>query len=88
METMTQCIKESMRMYPPVPLISRMLTEDWVMDGKVIPAGTSATLNIHAVHNNADIWPDPNQFIPDRFSKENSADRDPFFFTPFAAGSR
>jgi len=35
----TMCIKESLRLYPPVPYIGKLLTEDMIVDGHRIPKG-------------------------------------------------
>ena len=35
------CIKESLRLYPSVPYIAKGLSEDFYVDGKRIPKGTS-----------------------------------------------
>ena len=36
----TMCIKESLRMYPPVPYIGKELSEDFYIEGDRIPKGT------------------------------------------------
>ena len=33
------CLKESMRIYPPVPVIARRITKETVFDGRTMPAG-------------------------------------------------
>ena len=33
------CIKESLRLYPPVPYIGKQLSEDMIIDGDRIPKG-------------------------------------------------
>jgi len=35
------CIKESLRLFPPVPVIGRELSQDVVFDGRVMPKGVS-----------------------------------------------
>ena len=40
LEYITMCIKESMQLYPPVPVISRQTTEDYVFNGYKIQKGT------------------------------------------------
>ena len=35
----TMCIKESLRLYPPVPYIGKQLSEDMIIDGDRIPKG-------------------------------------------------
>ena len=39
LEYLTMCLKESMRLYPPVPVIARRITRETVFDGRTMPAG-------------------------------------------------
>nr|XP_022906467.1 cytochrome P450 4C1-like isoform X2 [Onthophagus taurus] len=82
------CIKESLRIYPSVPLISRVLTEDITLDGFKIPKGTNCNLDIYHTHRNAEIYPEPEKYDPDRFQPENSKNRHPYAYIPFSAGPR
>ncbi|CAG5118710.1 unnamed protein product [Candidula unifasciata] len=82
------CIKESFRLYPPVPFIQRLLSEPLEIGGKLLPAGTNVTIPIIHLHRNALVWEAPDEFRPERFLPENTKDRDSFAFTPFSAGSR
>ena len=45
----TMCIKESLRLYPPVPYIAKGLSEDFYVEGKRIPKGTYDTGSCHTV---------------------------------------
>ncbi|XP_022100029.1 cytochrome P450 4F22-like isoform X2 [Acanthaster planci] len=85
---LVQCLKESMRMYPPVPFIMRVLERDVEIDGKILPAGTSLLMAIYCLHHNPQVWPDHMTFDPDRFSPDNIQKMDPFSYLPFAAGPR
>uniref|UniRef100_A0A8C3TP32 CP4B1 protein n=1 Tax=Catharus ustulatus TaxID=91951 RepID=A0A8C3TP32_CATUS len=83
----TMCIKESLRLFPPVPAVSRQLSKPVTFpDGRSLPAGL--LMNIFAIHRNRDVWEDPEVFDPLRFSPENSAHRHSHAFVPFSAGSR
>ncbi|XP_030044969.1 cytochrome P450 4B1-like [Microcaecilia unicolor] len=85
----TMCIKESMRMYPPAPLVLRQLTKPITFfDGRSLPAGSLVMLNIYAIHRSLSVWEDPEVFDPLRFSPENSSGRHSHAFVPFAAGVR
>uniref|UniRef100_A0A8B9PM51 Cytochrome P450 n=1 Tax=Apteryx owenii TaxID=8824 RepID=A0A8B9PM51_APTOW len=87
----TMCIKESLRLFPPVPAVSRQLAKPITFsDGRSLPAGLFSLfiLNIFAIHRNRDVWEDPEIYDPMRFSPENSAQRHSHAFLPFSAGSR
>ncbi|KAJ6644109.1 Cytochrome P450 4C1 [Pseudolycoriella hygida] len=81
-------IKESLRLYPPVPFTGRHLFEDLQIGDYMIPKGTDIWLNYFALHRNTDHWTEPEKFDPERFSPENSIDRQPFAFVPFSGGLR
>ncbi|GJQ72803.1 hypothetical protein Trydic_g1453 [Trypoxylus dichotomus] len=81
-------IKESLRLYPALPFITRQLTEEVILDGYRIPAGTQAILHIAQVQRDPEQFPDPNTFDPDRFLPENVKKRHPFAYIPFSAGPR
>lgn len=81
-------IKETLRLYTPVPFTGRHLYEDFEIGNHVIPKGTDIWLNYFALHRNPNYWTDPDKYDPERFSAENSANRHPFAFVPFSGGLR
>ncbi|XP_046826695.1 cytochrome P450 4C1-like isoform X2 [Vespa crabro] len=83
-----RCIKESLRLYPTVPFISRYLTEDLQLDNYLVPAGVNCRVSIYHLHRNPEYWPNPNVFDPDRFLPENMKGRNPYSYIPFSAGLR
>lgn len=86
---MEMCIKESLRLYPSVPLIGRLASEDfYTASGYLIPKGVEILIHIYDLHRNAEIYPEPEKFDPDRFLPENTATRHPFAFLPFSGGPR
>ncbi|KAM4806359.1 cytochrome P450 4B1 [Urocitellus parryii] len=89
MTYLTMCIKESFRLYPPVPQVYRQLSKPVnFVDGRSLPAGSLISLHIYALHRNSTVWPDPEVFDPLRFSPENMTGRHPFAYIPFSAGPR
>ncbi|XP_075393775.1 cytochrome P450 4F2-like [Tenrec ecaudatus] len=86
---LTMCIKESLRLHPPVTVISRRCTQDIELpDGRVIPKGNICLISIFGTHHNPIVWPEPEVFNPFRFDPETSQRRSPFAFVPFSAGTR
>ncbi|XP_077784881.1 cytochrome P450 4B1-like [Podarcis muralis] len=85
----TMCIKESLRLYPPVPLIAREVDSHVTFaDGRTLPKGFLTILDIYGLHRNPEVWENPEEFNPLRFSTENSKHRHPYAFLPFSAGPR
>uniref|UniRef100_A0A8D0Q3H2 Uncharacterized protein n=1 Tax=Sus scrofa TaxID=9823 RepID=A0A8D0Q3H2_PIG len=86
---LTMCIKESLRLHPPVTVISRRCTQDIVLpDGRIIPKGVICLISIFGTHHNPLVWQDPEVYDPFRFDPENIKERSPLAFIPFSAGPR
>ncbi|XP_043494111.1 cytochrome P450 4C1-like [Polistes fuscatus] len=83
-----RCLKESLRLYPSVHLISRYISKDMQLKHYLIPSKTMCIVNIYGVHRNPEYWPNPNVFDPDRFLPENIKGRHPYSYIPFSAGPR
>ncbi|XP_025264314.1 cytochrome P450 4C1 isoform X2 [Camponotus floridanus] len=81
-------LKEALRLYPSVGIISRCTGDDVKLQSYVVPAGTFVALNIYAVHRDSNFWPNPDVFDPDRFLPEKIKNRHPYSYIPFSAGSR
>ncbi|XP_029959279.1 cytochrome P450 4T8 [Salarias fasciatus] len=85
----TMCIKESLRLYPPVPGMARKTTKPMTfVDGRSLPAGVSVGISVFGLHRNATVWENPDVFDPLRFLPENVSKRSPHAFVPFSAGPR
>ena len=54
----TSFIKESMRLYTPVPFVNRQLAEPVVIEGVSFPAGTRVDISPHCLHHNPAVWKD------------------------------
>ncbi|XP_029332187.1 cytochrome P450 4A11-like isoform X3 [Mus caroli] len=83
----TMCIKEAMRLYPPIPSVGRKLnTPVTFPDGRSLPKGITVLLHFYALHHNPKVWPNPEVFDPSRFAM-NSVQHS-HAFLPFSGGSR
>ncbi|XP_055549746.1 cytochrome P450 4c3-like [Wyeomyia smithii] len=82
-------IKESLRLYPPVPYFSRTIDKETELSGVLYPPGTTVSLGVYFMHRNPLYFPNPMQFDPERFLKEaGPVTRNPYVYIPFSAGSR
>jgi cytochrome P450 len=84
----TACLNESMRLFPPVPAISRWAIRRDEIDGVKLPAGTVAIILPYLIHRDPQIWPNPEGFDPERFMPGAGAGRPRQAFMPFGAGKR
>ena len=79
-------IDETMRLYPPIPVMMRVAADDDVVNGRTIPRGSLISIMPWVVHRHRKLWTDPDHFDPERFSPEQSATRHRFAYIPFALG--
>lgn len=83
------CLKESLRIYPPIPLMSRkMLFNVKLENGLTLPKGSDAVFLIYDVHRDPAIFPDPEVYDPERFAPDAAASRSQGCFIPFGTGLR
>jgi len=94
MKYLMAVIKETLRMFPTVPMVTREVTE--THEDGVCPRFKEETtfgvvLNFFGLHYNPKAWNKPNEFIPERWiDAEIDKDRDPEqrLYCPFAMGKR
>jgi cytochrome P450 len=81
-------VDETMRLYPPVWVISRQAIADDEIGGYRIPAGSEILMFPYITHRHPKWWPEPEKFLPERFAPENAPARQKFAYVPFGAGPR
>ena len=84
----TQVLKESMRLYPPAPMMSRQARVDGELAGVPIKAGTQIIIPIYAIQRHRRYWTNPDHFEPGRFAPELEAQIPRYHYMPFGAGPR
>uniref|UniRef100_A0A2M3Z3F0 Putative cytochrome p450 cyp4/cyp19/cyp26 subfamily n=1 Tax=Anopheles braziliensis TaxID=58242 RepID=A0A2M3Z3F0_9DIPT len=90
MKYLERCLMETLRMYPPVPIIARSLKQDLKLASSdlIVPAGATITVATFKLHRLESIYPNPDVFDPDNFLPERQANRHYYAFVPFSAGPR
>jgi len=88
MKYLESCLKESLRLFQSVPVMTRNTGEEITVDGYTIPANTNVILMNFALHRDPTLFTKPDQFNPDRFSSSNTEKQHPYAYVPFSAGPR
>lgn len=80
--------KEVLRCYPIIPVNARVLTEDTKIAGYAIPKNTIVLFNAYTMCRDPQHFTDPDQFIPERWLRNEVRDFSPFTSLPFGFGTR
>ena len=75
---------ESLRLYPPAWVITRLTLTDITVEEVLIPANSLVIVSPWLVHRNPKAWENPREFIPDRFQSGSPQ----LGYIPFGAGAR
>jgi cytochrome P450 len=77
--------KETLRLYPVVTDINRVLAKPMQLGRYELPAGTTVAGATAILHYDPELYPDPDAFRPERFLERRFA---PYEYTPFGGGER
>ncbi|NXW59645.1 CP3A9 protein, partial [Eurystomus gularis] len=88
LEYLDMTVSETLRLFPIGGRLERTCKRDVEINGVTIPKGTIVMIPPYTLHHNPEYWPNPEEFRPERFSKENKESIDPYTYLPFGAGPR
>ncbi|CCF34289.1 benzoate 4-monooxygenase cytochrome P450 [Colletotrichum higginsianum] len=82
------CIDETLRLHPTVPSGLQRMTppEGMEIDGTFIPGDTIVQVPNHTMFRDERIFPQPDEFIPERWTTRPELSRNPEAFVPFNTG--
>ncbi|CAH0600633.1 unnamed protein product [Chrysodeixis includens] len=85
---LTACIHETLRKYPPVQLLDRACNKTFKWKDLTVDAGTPVYINVLGIHYNEKVYPQPDEWRPERFINSSDNDNNDFNFLPFGEGPR
>ncbi|AWZ03667.1 MULTISPECIES: cytochrome P450 [unclassified Streptomyces] len=80
-------ITEALRLYPPSWLSMRVAAQDVEIGGHRIAEGTMIMYSSYALHHNAELFPDPERFDPERWLPPRLAEVPRGALVPFGHGA-
>uniref|UniRef100_A0A8P4G5Z6 unspecific monooxygenase n=1 Tax=Dicentrarchus labrax TaxID=13489 RepID=A0A8P4G5Z6_DICLA len=88
MEYLDCVLCECLRLYPPAARLERTAKETVRINRITIPKDMVVMVPVYALHRDPELWPEPEEFKPERFSKENKQNINPYTYLPFGFGPR
>ncbi|XP_069504528.1 lanosterol 14-alpha demethylase [Ambystoma mexicanum] len=86
MSVLDRCLKETLRLRPPIMTMMRMARTPQTVAGYTIPPGHQVCVSPTVNHRLRDTWMENLDFNPDRYLQDNPAAADKFAYVPFGAG--
>ncbi|MFD6442586.1 cytochrome P450, partial [Peribacillus sp. NPDC060186] len=81
-------IWESLRLYPPIYIISRQVEADVVIEGYHFKKGDMILLSSFVMHHKPEYFDNPDSFIPERFENNYLKTIPTYAYFPFSGGPR
>ena len=82
------CFRETLRLYPPVPMMVREAACPEHFRDRDVPRGSQIVLSPWHLHRHERLWTRPDEFDPDRFETGNGRSCLREAYIPFSAGQR
>ena len=83
-----QIVNEVLRLYPVAAVIPRQANGPDDIAGFKVRRNARLLISPYVTHRRDDFWPQPDQFIPERFTPAEETGRNRFSYLPFGAGPR
>ncbi|CTQ34039.1 cytochrome P450 [Jannaschia rubra] len=80
--------RETLRLYPPVPMMVRQTTRPEVFRGRTAPEGAQVVLSPWHLHRHERMWDRPDEFDPHRWATAEAKESARRAYIPFSAGPR
>jgi cytochrome P450 len=81
-------VEETLRLYPPIPILAREAMATETVAGQHIPKGSIVMVIPWLLHRNRKLWDRPDHFLPERFLGTNGPAPDKWIYVPFSIGPR
>ena len=81
-------VTESMRLYPPAWIVGRRAIGDYAIADYGVPARSMLFMSPYVMQRDARFFPDPERFVPDRWTPAFKAALPKFAYFPFGGGAR
>jgi cytochrome P450 len=86
--TSRDVFRETLRLYPPVPMMVRETTKAETFRKRAIPKAAQLVLSPWHLHRHTKLWSDPDAFDPSRWQSEDTRQSARDAYLPFSAGPR
>ncbi|HJU18857.1 MAG TPA: cytochrome P450 [Stellaceae bacterium] len=80
--------EETIRLYPPVPLLGREAVRGETIRNRPVPQGSLVIVVPWLLHRHRKFWDCPDRFVPERFLPDRSGQRPRHVYIPFSTGPR
>jgi cytochrome P450 len=81
-------IEETLRLYPPVPMLAREAVRDTELYGRPVKKNSLVIVVPWLLHRHKQFWDEPDAFMPERFLPGAERPTDKYAYVPFSIGPR